>query len=704
MNATADYLLPASTESLRPFQVTPTDSTSALLGLMLLSRGTSQDAPDSADGDPLDGIIPHSVLHCLWTALHVRDVKLVRHSRRVAQLSVALAQHLGWEGRLLKCLEIAALLHDMGKLAVPDTIRFKPGKLTPDEVELMSLHYDVALNVLQACRVDPLVLEMVCHAHATFSGVASSRMSWRDRSLGARILAIADAYESLSTAQAYRPARSHEEILTTLTSTAGKEFDGNVVNALARYVSRHGLPFNDEYDFHPMVERYETANDQLQAAWMCQVMSQLYLLESLYDGFFVVDADVRINVWNRGLEVLLNRPAHDMLGKSWTSGLLGYVTEDKRALPEMNCPMHHVLRGGGAQATEMQLVRTDGRMVYVELQSVPLLDEQGRLHGVIEILRDLTRSQRRAPQNIRELQRAATRDALTSVANRGELETQLTSMIVSQERQPGEPFSVIFLDADHFKSVNDTYGHALGDQVLIELARLLEQETYSGELVARYGGEEFVVLCPGTNIEDGFRKAERLRNAIRSAKIGGVDGLQVTASFGVTQYEPGDSVESVLRRADQALYRAKQSGRDCTCSESIPAASTAAPAEAEQVRRGADPFVMSTCFTAVITEDMAVYKVGGYVQGVSARVLDVTHRKVVLGIGQARLFGGWGREREQQPVQVELLFEQLPGLGRGARTRIGVTIRPRGRIRHAEVFQSRAHQVLRELKQYFAAD
>src|SRR5690606_10371383 len=129
-----------------------------------------------------------------------------------------------------------------------------------------------------------------------------------------------------------------------------------------------------------------------------------------------------------------------------------------------------------------------------------------------------------------------------------------------------EPFSVIFLDIDYFKSINDTYGHTVGDEVLVDLARLLQHETYSGELVGRYGGEEFVVVCPGTDLMQSIKRAERLRVAISRGHLGNVKGLEVTASFGVTQSEPGDSVESIIRRADKALYKAKDLGRNRTCS------------------------------------------------------------------------------------------------------------------------------------------
>jgi diguanylate cyclase (GGDEF)-like protein len=415
-------------------------------------------------------------------------------------------------------------------------------------------------------------------------------------------------------------------------------------------------------------------------------------------------------VWNRGVEGLLGHCVFDMLGKPWTSRLMGYSGDNSQTLPETDCPMHQVLQGAGAQATEMLLKRADGRLVQVELQTMPLLDDEGRLQGAIEILRDLTRCQRRAPQAVRDLKLAASRDALTSVANRGELETQLTNLVVLSEQRPAETFSVIFLDADHFKNVNDTYGHGVGDQVLIDLARLLQQETYSGEIVGRYGGEEFVVLCPATGLEDAVRRAERLRDAIRSAKIGGVNELRVTASFGVAEFEAGDNVDSVLRRADKALYQAKQTGRDRTCWQStipreMPEDQRAEPLVPEVV----EGFAYATRFTTVMSADVVACKLGGYVHDMQARLISAAPDRVVLRQGEGSWFGWWGAKPAQQPVELTLLIDHQPGIRDQLRkkmqkTEISVTVVPLGWIRRSDIFQFRALHVVRELKQYFASE
>lgn len=152
---------------------------------------------------------------------------------------------------------------------------------------------------------------------------------------------------------------------------------------------------------------------------------------------------------------------------------------------------------------------------------------------------------------------SSTTDELTGAANRRRLETYL-----AETAAKNQPFSIIMMDIDHFKKVNDTYGHGVGDEVLRHFARVVQKLIRPDDLLARYGGEEFTVICMA-NIEQAARVAERIRGSIESAPAKTSAGaIKITASFGVAEYREGDTPESVKERADQALYRAKQSGRN----------------------------------------------------------------------------------------------------------------------------------------------
>jgi len=680
-----------------------------LVNLLRLGISDETDAPRDPTAT-LEGIIPRHVLRRLLTALQFRDPGTVRHGRRVALLAVGLAEHLGWDGRQLKVLEVAALLHDIGKLGVPDTILFKPAKLSEDELELMALHYGIVLDLLQACRVDSEVLQIVSQSQVAYAGTDGLKRLNFAPHLGARILAVADAYESLSAARTYRGARNHDEIMEILEDGIGRRFDGNVVTALARHIDLHGMPFADhEEELDDTVRRQNShsIDDLHDVNELCHIFSNLYILESLYDGFFLLDADFRIRCWNRGAENLLGYPLLEMYGQPWSKRLKTVDENEDGASTGAGSLVEEATQKGRPLVAQLNMTRADGRKLEVETQVVPLLGDDGRLIGVLQILRDLTRCGRRRTGELAELKLAASRDALTSLANRGELETQLSQLVIDYSRDQSRPFSVIFSDADHFKSINDTHGHGVGDQVLIDLARLLEQETYSGELVGRYGGEEFVILCPDTTQDEAVRRAERIRHAIELSHVGGVSKLRVTASFGVSQAEPGDTVEKVLKRADQALYQAKHTGRNRTCvlcSNELPKPVPKAVVPPEQ---GGSATEYVTTFVANVPADMIVYKLGGFVDDNNAQLLKVTTSQVILHAGRPGLFGFWGSLPKHQPVELELTFDD-----RGAESKSGrkvserchfeVKVRPQGWLMNPAVFKQRALQITQELRHYFA--
>lgn len=690
----------------------PSDSSRILLGLMSLARRADEKSEDPM-ADSLCGAISRNVLRSLLTALHHRDQNTILHSRRVALVCVGIGSYLGWNSHQLKMLEIGALLHDIGKIGVPDHILFKPGKLSADEAELMALHHNIAIDVLQACQVHKEVLDIVQQSHLHYNGANDGyRMIGSDVHQGARILAVADAYESLTSHQVYRQGKTHDQALKILMDAAGAQFDGNVVLSLSRWVEAEGLPFDGERSLsEPNTEwsRTLTPEEIQEANALCHIFSYLYLLESLYDGFYTVDAERRYAIWNCGAERLLGYAPHVMANHTWSSRQLKQASSDGTPLSDRDCPLNIVMETGRPLTTIMKWKHANGTWVDAETQTVPLIDRDGKLQGVAEIFRDLSRTSRR-PLEYRELKLAASRDALTSVANRGELETQLTLLVndFAQKDSP-DPFSVIFLDIDHFKPINDTYGHAVGDQVLIETARLMQHETYSGELVGRYGGEEFVIICPSTNLQQARKRAERLRQTIERKEFTQLSGSSITSSFGVAQMERGDSVASLLRRADRALYISKETGRNRTTTLTIEEFLSGEMPEPEIPEPVDDPFVFQTTFHACVAAEMIVYKLGGFVVDQQAKLVDANSEQATLHMGAGGILGGWGNTDDRQPISLHVRFSsksrgKTAASGASTKVPVVVTIKPRGRVRKSEVFQSRAKRVVKALRSYFAAD
>ena len=171
-----------------------------------------------------------------------------------------------------------------------------------------------------------------------------------------------------------------------------------------------------------------------------------------------------------------------------------------------------------------------------------------------------------------ELLRLAGSDCLTGLANRRSFFDQ-TERAIAAARRSGAALALIMLDVDHFKSVNDGYGHDAGDAVLTALGGMLRQSVRTSDLAGRIGGEEFAVLCPGADLAGGAELAERLRQAIETLAImAGETRLGVTASFGVAQWRADADVSpsSLLSQADNALYEAKRGGRNRVCLAPLP--------------------------------------------------------------------------------------------------------------------------------------
>ncbi len=161
-----------------------------------------------------------------------------------------------------------------------------------------------------------------------------------------------------------------------------------------------------------------------------------------------------------------------------------------------------------------------------------------------------------------DLDRQANKDALTRLSNRHHIETELPHLIEAA-RATGRPLSLAVLDIDHFKHVNDTWGHAAGDEVLVAMAAVLRRSSRGGDLVGRHGGEEFLIALPGLGEEAAVEVCQRVRRSVQEHDWSSIRaGLRVTISIGVSVLAGGDDMGELIGRADERLYRAKRSGRN----------------------------------------------------------------------------------------------------------------------------------------------
>ena len=660
----------------------PMNSSQNFLGLLGLCEVGNHPDPE----------VRLSLLGRMLSAIRFRDDAIFFHSRRVAIISVGIAQRLGWSSEEVQHLEIASLLHDFGKVGVPDHILQKPGKLNADERELIRTAHDVAEILFQASRFSPTTLDIFRDTQS-LSGDGGGHLG---RHLGARILTVADAFDSLTHDQAHRRALTREEALQHLQNTEGAKFDRNVVAALQRWLASEEVQQLDQAsEVEQALRKHHQidANAVEQASRLCHLFSHLTLLESLYDAYYLIDADHRIVIWSRGAEKMFGQKRSDILGTPWSRSIVDYSVKG------MNDSVMHVAIQRLRSFMVTAKVKTKQGELEAEVQAIPFWDDRSVFRGACEIIHRQN-SSRRGSERYQELQMAATRDPLTGLANRAELESRLAKIHGESQHPGAEPFSAIFLDIDHFKSINDNNSHQVGDQVLVDVAHLIEDELYSGELVARYGGEEFVVICPETALANAVQRADRLRRTVQAASPG---KLKVTASFGVAQLEAGDTVDSVLRRADAAMYDAKQAGRNRTCQRTRAegAEETSAPSE---TKAEANPFVMQEAFQTTVAANMITQKLAGFVDAHRAKVWDVKPDGFHMSIGETKLFGGWGSTPDKQPVQIVLVIGAVDQSNRSNRVEIHVSITPLGRKPAAKVFYDRAVRLRDELRAYCLAD
>lgn len=165
-----------------------------------------------------------------------------------------------------------------------------------------------------------------------------------------------------------------------------------------------------------------------------------------------------------------------------------------------------------------------------------------------------------------KLEILASRDALTQLPNRRALMDQLVQESARMERRSAEQneLCISMLDIDHFKRINDTWGHDAGDAVLMQVSQVLEQALRQGDFVGRFGGEEFVILLPESTLAAAMQVAERVQTRISELTFPELpDGTRITVSQGICTHKPGDKIEVTLKHADEALYRAKGQGRNC---------------------------------------------------------------------------------------------------------------------------------------------
>jgi diguanylate cyclase (GGDEF)-like protein/PAS domain S-box-containing protein len=284
------------------------------------------------------------------------------------------------------------------------------------------------------------------------------------------------------------------------------------------------------------------------------------ILDNLYDGVYFVDKERRVTYWNKGAERITGYSVNQVVGQRCMDNLLNHVTECGIQLCLNGCPLHATISDGNQREAEVFLHHSDGHRVPVMVRTSAIWNINDEIIGAVETFSDNSYLQSMRHQ-LRRLEDTALLDVLTGIGNRLYVERRLQIALL-EFQQHGTPFGILFMDIDHFKLINDTYGHETGDKILRMVTATLRRNLRTEDAIGRWGGEEFVALLAGINNASLCRMAEKMRTLIEHSTLWmGGKNIGVTISIGMTHIHPNDStINSIINRADLNMYESKKNG------------------------------------------------------------------------------------------------------------------------------------------------
>jgi diguanylate cyclase (GGDEF)-like protein/PAS domain S-box-containing protein len=285
------------------------------------------------------------------------------------------------------------------------------------------------------------------------------------------------------------------------------------------------------------------------------------IVDNLADGVYFVDPEREITYWNHGAERITGYGSGDVVGHRCFDNILDHVDGEGHSLCHSVCPLAATIRDGQPREVSIWLRHADGYRKPVRVRTAPVRNTDGTIVGAVEVFSDDS-AVLRAVEDADKARHDALTDDLTGLPNRRLFDAALAGRLENLTRY-GWRFGLLIVDIDHFKAVNDKYGHAFGDAVLVGIGTTLHGAVRGGDVVARWGGEEFAVLVEAPDDAGLVEAAERLRVLVAQSEVRLAGVIQkVSVSVGGTLACPEDSAETVFARADAALYGAKHGGRN----------------------------------------------------------------------------------------------------------------------------------------------
>jgi len=547
-----------------------------------------------------------ATVEALATAIDAKDQTTHCHVRRMQIYAEGLGVLMGVSEGELAALKAGALLHDVGKLAVPDHILNKPGVLTPAEFEKTKIHTVVGAEILSRVDFPYPVIPIVRHHHERWDGRGYPDGLKGDQiPITARIMSVIDCFDSVREDRPFRPGKSREEAIDLLKKGTGTHFDPRIVDMFITHlrkfedeitaqglgdqihVSVPGSPIVPAGDdpTHTNENKSFRAYDQIRNAH--REVYALYEIARTFGSSLEVENTLSVLVDKVGhivpfdtcvvylfdeakgyarIALAVGVNADEMRGRCIApgEGVTGFALANRRSVNRIHPSLDFVnansmMDGDYRSMAALPLFKDDLLLGALSIYSASLKEYSD---DQIRLLETVTRLASDALANAVNHARAesnAHTDPLTGLPNARSLHSRFDEE-VARARRTGKPFQLIMLDLDDFKLVNDTFGHKLGDRMLREVATLVHAQFREYDFLARYAGDEFVAIVPDVAPDQVEELRERIERTVSdfSIEIRSKGRARVGISVGSAVFgTDGETLDQLVIAADQAMYQAK---------------------------------------------------------------------------------------------------------------------------------------------------
>jgi diguanylate cyclase (GGDEF)-like protein/putative nucleotidyltransferase with HDIG domain len=552
-----------------------------------------------------------ATLEALATAIDAKDQSTHCHVRRVQVYAAGMGRALGLPIEEIEALKAGALLHDIGKLAVPDHILNKPGRLSAAEFEKMKVHTTVGADILERVNFPYPVIPIVRHHHEQWDGRGyPDGLKGEQIPVTARIISVVDCFDAAREDRPFRRGMTNDEAAALLSRGSGTHFDPKIVDTFLDNLSGFeaeivslGLqpPAIDKGSAAPPID-VDSGREDRRVSCVPHVYEQikdahrevyaLYEIARTFGSSLDLEDTLSILINKVGHIVPFDTCAVYLYDESKAYATAAHVAGKNADVLREHCVALGEGVTGFALANRRAVNRLDPMLdlvglqlgagsVYSSMAALPLFKDD-RLIGALSVysmqLKEYTDDHMRLLETVTRL----ASDALANAMHHAEAESNaLTDALTglpnarcmhlrfdeesSRARRTGRSFQVIMLDLDHFKLVNDTFGHKVGDKMLREVARLVHAQLRDYDFLSRYAGDEFVAIVQDLLPDQVRELQERIEATVsgfalrvrpnNQARVGISTG---SASFGVD----GETLDQLLIAADQAMYRTKSVHRE----------------------------------------------------------------------------------------------------------------------------------------------